>query len=209
MTDFELEDRLRQAALHYHRPPETPREELWARIDAARAPRRGRGGILAFRPRLRWGIGIAAVLALGVGLGRLTVRAPAAAPVPARETNVALQLATAQYFDRTEAMLAGFRADAKTGRLDPTFVASAKDLLSTTRLMLDSPAAQHDPKLHALLDDLELVLAQITQLKSEPGSQDAEDIRFITQALEQRGVLLRLRAGVPAGPARAAAQGVL
>src|SRR2546422_11723648 len=68
MTDDRFEERLRQAAQDYHRPPPTPREELWRRVAAARAARQRRGIVL--RPAPRWGVGIAAVLALGVGIGR-------------------------------------------------------------------------------------------------------------------------------------------
>src|SRR2546422_737767 len=37
MTDDRFDERLRQAAQDYHRPPVTPREELWHRIAAAPA----------------------------------------------------------------------------------------------------------------------------------------------------------------------------
>ena len=40
MTDDRFDERLRQAAQEYHRPPATPREELWTRIQAERARRR-------------------------------------------------------------------------------------------------------------------------------------------------------------------------
>jgi hypothetical protein len=94
------------------------------------------------------------------------------------------------------------------GRLDPQFVAAARDLLTTTRLMLDSPAA-NDPRLQPLLEDLELVLAQITQLPAERGRKNEMDL--INQGLNQRSVLTRLRTAspaIPAGPAPVRAQGV-
>src|SRR3954451_23145211 len=86
--DDPLEERLRKLAAEYHEPPETPREEMWEKISAAR---RGQRKVLplrrasgpAFRRPLRWAAGIAAVLALGIGVGRLSVRqAPAPAPHP-------------------------------------------------------------------------------------------------------------------------------
>ncbi|PYO76359.1 MAG: hypothetical protein DMD67_08800, partial [Gemmatimonadetes bacterium] len=80
----------------------------------------------------------------------------------------------------------------------------ARDLLATTRLMLDSPAAK-DVRLRGLLEDLECLLAQIAQL---PAGADREDVQLISQGLEQRSVLLRLRTASPAGPA-ARAQGAL
>jgi hypothetical protein len=117
------------------------------------------------------------------------------------------QLAAAQYLTRTEALLTGFRAESRAGET-PTvgqFAVQARDLLCTTRLMLDSPAAR-DVRLKGLLEDLEVVLAQIAQL---PSVSDTEDVHVINQGLEQRSVLLRLRTANPAGPGSARGQGVL
>jgi len=73
--------------------------------------------------------------------------------------------------------------------------------------MLDSPAAQ-DARLKGLLEDLELVLAQISQLPSGGGG-DREDVQSINQGLDQRSVLLRLRTANPAGPGPVRTQGAL
>jgi len=70
--------------------------------------------------------------------------------------------------------------------------------------MMDSPAAR-DPRLKSLLEDLEVVLAQIAQV---PAGRAGEDVDLITQGIEQRSVLLRLQTAVPAGPG-ARAQGAL
>ena len=114
-------------------------------------------------------------------------------------------MAAAQYLSRTEALLTGFRSEARTGRIDLQFAGQARDLLTTTRLMLDSPAAA-DPRLKSLLEDLELVLAQIAQV---PQGSDRADLQLINQGLEQRSVLLRLRTANPAGPGPVRAQGAL
>ncbi|PYP03394.1 MAG: hypothetical protein DMD57_08750 [Gemmatimonadetes bacterium] len=207
MTDDRFEQRLRQAAQDYHRPPATPREELWRRIDAARAARRRR--IIVLRPVLRWGVGIAAVLALGVAIGRWSATgsppSPAGAGPGERTTTFVYQLAAAQYLTRTEALLTGFRAETRAGVPTAQFSVQARDLLCTTRLMLDSPAAR-DVRLKSLLEDLELVLAQIAQL---PSSGDRDDVQLINQGLEQRSVLLRVRTASPPGPGSARAQGAL
>ncbi len=214
MTDDRFERLLRDAAQDYHRPPETPREEMWRRIAAARAARRRRRLTVA-SPWLRWGAGIAAVLALGIGIGRWTAVGPQAsrpvarvAPVAATPNDpatLAYRVAAAQYLSRTEALLTGFRTEARAGMPDAQFAAQARDLLATTRLMLDSPAAE-DARLKSLLEDLELVLAQIAQL---PVRGDSEGVQLINQGLEQRGVLLRLRSAVPAGPGPVRTQGAL
>lgn len=196
MTHDQFEERLRESARDYHAPPPTPRDAMWAAIAARRAaPRRDA------RPWMRWGMAIAAVLVLGIAIGRYTAvtEAPveqAAAPVRAEPGasggGAVYQVAAAQYLSRADAFLTGFRADAERGQLDSTFSGGARDLLVSTRLMLDSPAG-NDPRLRSLLEDLELVLAQIAQYRA------GEDAQFIDQGLDHRGVLLRLRAAIPAG----------
>jgi hypothetical protein len=74
----------------------------------------------------------------------------------------------------------------------------ARDVLSSTRLLLDSPAAK-DVQLRSLLTDLELVLAQIVQLSGAP--LQAGERELIERAMRDRDLLLRLRAAVPAGAA--------
>jgi len=202
MTEDRFERFVRQAAQDYHRPPETPREELWRRIATVREARRRRRVIIT-SPWVRWGVGIAAVLALGVGIGRWTARPPGASqPVVVAgaggdQGGLAYQVAAAQ--------LTGFRSEARSGQPDAQFARQARDLLGTTRLMLDSPAAQ-DARLKGLLEDLELVLAQIAQL---PASGGRDDVQAINQGLEQRSVLLRLRTANPAGPGPVRTQGAL
>jgi len=180
---------LREAAQEYHRPPATPREAMWQGIAARRAARRRRAA--TWRPVLRWGVGIAAVLALGVAIGRWS--ATPLTEEPRQPSTMAYRVAAAQYLTRTEALLTGFRSEALTGRPDEQFARQARDLLGTTRLMLDCPAGQ-DPRLKGLLDDLEA---------------DREDVQLINQGLEQRSVLLRLRTANPAGPGPVRTQGAL
>ena len=201
MTDDRFDWVLREAAQGYHRPPDTPREEMWRRIEAARRARHAR--VLALRPWLRWGLAAAAVLAIGVGLGRVSMQHQQTIVVAPGD--LAYRVAAAQYLSRTEALLTGFRSEARTGRINFQFAGQARDLLTTTRLMLDSPAAE-DPRLKSLLEDLELVLAQIAQV---PRGSDRADLQLINQGLEQRSVLLRLRTANPAGPGPVRAQGAL
>src|SRR5213593_802708 len=207
MTDDRFDQWLRDAARDYHRPPATPRDELWSRIAAARAARRQQTVVI--RPLLRWGVGIAAVLVLGVAIGRWSATSSptssGSAGTGERTSAFVYQLAAAQYLSRTEALLTGFRAEIHGGAPTAQFSVQARDLLCTTRLMLDSPAAR-DIRLKSLLEDLELVLAQIAQL---PSSGDRDDAQLINQGLERRSVLLRLRTASPAGPGSARTQGAL
>ena len=207
--DPKFEQWLKDAAQSYHSPLPTPREEMWKRIEEARRNQH----VIEIRPWMRWALAAAAVLVIGIGIGRWTAHPPGAnAPVVASadsvRSDVAYQVAAQQYLTRTEVLLTDFRAQSARGQLDPQFVAAARDLLTTTRLMLDSPAA-NDPRLQPLLEDLELVLAQITQLPAERGRKNEMDL--INQGLNQRSVLTRLRTAtpaIPAGPVPVRAQGV-
>lgn len=199
MTHDPLDRLLEQAREDYHRPPAPPREEMWAAIRAKRATRPAPS---RFR-MLRWPMSIAAILALGFALGRYTMPARQAPPAAAvahggsdRESP-ALAAAAIQHLSRTETFLTGFRLEAKSQLPDSALIARARDLLGTTRLLLDSPGLK-DQRMRALLGELEIVLAQVTQLQAEPSREDAD---LIVQELDHQGVLPRLRTTIPAGPA--------
>jgi hypothetical protein len=72
----------------------------------------------------------------------------------------------------------------------------ARDLLTDTRLLLSSPAAE-DAATRRLLEDLELVLSQIATI---PSARAEEEVELIQDGINQSDVLLRLRAAT-AGPA--------
>jgi hypothetical protein len=204
MDDDPLDESLRAAAREYHRPPEPPREAMWREIERARRLDRARRP--APRRWIPWGAAAAALLALGIGIGRMWEQAkpsqepgrsavavqPEAAP---RVNQTAYRLATAEHLGQSEAFLTLFRASVRTGSQERLASATARELLATNRLLLDSPAAQ-DRKTRLLLEDLELVLAEIAQLTPDASAGDRELIR---EGIERGGVLSRLRTVVPAG----------
>jgi hypothetical protein len=213
MTD-DREDRmdelLREAAQEYHRPPPVPREEIWARVQAARKARQGsRPAVidLASRrtiwSRSRTWVALAAVLVLGVTIGRLSLRSGVGPEVPAPSTaaqrgparsgpSEAAQLAAVQHLSRVETLLTEYRA----GEAGSEFHAAAKDLLAQTRLWLDGKRMT-DPRVRALLEDLELVLVQIVQLEPKAPGDERE---IIDQGMTEHQIPARLRAAIPAGP---------
>jgi len=77
--------------------------------------------------------------------------------------------------------------DLRTGQVPAGTIVNARELLSTTRLLLDSGV--EDPRFRELLEDLELVLAQVVRLRDATPAMDAA---LIAQALDQREVLPRL-----------------
>jgi hypothetical protein len=216
----EREDRfdeiLREAARDYNAPPPTPKAELWERIAAARADRRTVGqtdGIVALRPPVRpfarpafrLALGLAAILALGVAIGRFT--APGTPAQPARpgtmaaapggekkeKSNLATEIATADHLSQVETFFTEFG----TERASPEFTDHARNLLGTTRLLLDSKRVT-DPRTRKLLEDLELILVQIATI--DPKDR-AEDLNSIADGLAQNQLRTRLRNAIPTGPA--------
>jgi hypothetical protein len=204
----------------YHAPRTTPREEMWARIAAERQRRAGR--VIEIRPWMRWALAAAAVLVLGIGIGRWSVNqsngtngtpvatnGAASATAETREidslANLAYRIAATQYLSRTETFLTAFRADANRSANTARLARQARELLTTTQLMLDSPAAQ-DPRLRALLEDLELVLMQISMLNPVENGNERD---LITQGMNQSNVLPKLRSAIPAGPVPVRTEGAL
>ena len=102
---------------------------------------------------------------------------------------------TSRYLGQAVALLVALPSSSEY-EPDHKLIERAGDLLSTTRLLLDSPAAE-DPELKVLLDDLELVLAQVVRLSSKRPRQELE---LITDALEERDVLPRLQNAVTSFP---------
>ena len=207
MKREELE-RMIEAARDYNEPPETPREEMWAVIRHELPERRVEEGddLAARRARRsgdrlrRWtpwvvGLAAAATLAVGFGLGRLT-REPVVEPAAShaatdRTPSTTVRLAAAEHMSDAEALLTLFRSSDRSE--DRTAATEwAKDLLASTRMLLDSRVAE-DPEMAGLLADLELVLVQIAN--AGPG----EDNELIEEGIRQQQLLTKLRtAAAPA-----------
>lgn len=209
---------LRDAAREYNTPPELSRTDLdtmWTAIES-KAFRADIGGRVSDRDSSvrsiarRWlsprnVLPIAATLLLGVAIGRITARGSNAsdgADVSRRMTQVEsqtvpamYQATTSRYLGQTAALLAALPAEVHaSGGADERFVGRAHDLLLTTRLLMDSPAAD-DARIRGLLEDLELVLAQVVRLPSN-GARGKSELELIRQGLEQRDVMPRLRTAV-------------
>jgi hypothetical protein len=111
----------------------------------------------------------------------------------------AYQLAAVRHLSEAEALLTSFRTRSNTDQqMDAQLGSWARELLSNTRLLLDSPVA-NDPQRRPLLEDLELVLVQIVQLS--PGSTP-QDRELIEKTLQHDHVMTRLRTAIPAGSQR-------
>jgi hypothetical protein len=206
MDEDRFEDVLRGLPRSYNEPPDAPLDEMWTVIEDAHfnAP------LPVTRPRplatrAPW-LAAAAALVVGIGIGRyvpLGARAATTSPspvatssaAPAADTSAvadAYRDQTNHYLGQAAALLISLPVKDANGKTDSTFASKATDLLVTTRLLIDSPAAQ-DVKLRSLLEDLELVLVQIARLRTE---KNRGDLDLIHQAVEQGDVLSRLNSAV-------------
>lgn len=217
MTDEQLKTLMEEAAQAYRVPADPPLDRMWARVerehfDAPKpASRPWAPGVWRARRWLAPAVGIAATLAIGFGLGRFTAQDTLPLVTDAGQRQVAdaantgaegtlrapndadshvsdpLQRTTSAYLDDAELLLASLPRDAKG--VDAAFVRDAHRLLTTTRVLLDSPVGA-DPRLRDMLEDLELILAQVARLQAAPRP---DELTFIAEAMDERDMVPRLR----------------
>lgn len=190
--DQEMARRIREAGASYRPAPEPRVDQMWREIESrAFAPRR----------RFSWNmpLALAAVLALGLGVGFWAGRraAPAGVEATAPGTGASAQLTgnsetpfvgvASNYLEQMTGLMIAVAGDLRSGGVPAGTIVNARALLSTTRLLLDGGV--EDPRLRDLLEDLELVLAQVVHMRDASPAMDAA---LIAQALDQRDVLPRL-----------------
>ncbi len=206
MNDDRFQKLLRESADEYNVPPTTPSDAMWSKIQSQRKASTGipeQSQMHWWRKSsVAWPAVAAAVLVIGIGIGRFSVAPNDIAPSdpvslqdsPSVDSDQFYRLAAARHLQQTETLITlftldvgGDSSDDRQRRIDDW----AKRLLSDTRLLLDSPAAE-DPVLEKLLTDLEFVLARIAQVSDE--QLETEQRRIADDAL-----LMRLRSQLPAG----------
>ena len=201
MSEDRLDNIINTAADSYNVPPVNPPfDQMWTAIESEAFPRvipsasegSARGFSLVNNPWLR----MAAVLVLGVAIGRYTMQAPAPQSAVAKTTVAAkapdleasYQLSAERYLGQTVTLVAGLPKQLQSGRIDSAYVAQASESLTQLRLLMDSPAASN-PRLRALFEDLELVLVQVVLM---PRDGSANEAKLIRQAMQERDVMPRL-----------------
>ena len=225
MKNDRLEWVLSELRDDYNVPPETPREEMWAEIQSRldSRPREGessgmdaptevffleaaRRSRLAQRYRtLQWAGAAAAILILGLAIGRMTAPGVQEGSEVASETGAdpdVLRVAAMEHLLRTESLLTLVRADARAGRIEASVGSWARTLLTETRLLMDAQG-ERDPVMARLLEDLELVLMQIVGATNADGNNEERvrsELNLALAGIEEREVLPRIQAVVPAGP---------
>lgn len=202
----------------YNPPPSTPREEMWGAIEAAIAsgPTGGEAEVVSLQAaHTRRGLpawfGLAAaaalVLLIGVGIGRRTApeSVDSARVAEAEFTAEAMReqgnaTAAARHVSNVEPLLRQVRAELRRGgALDGQIGVWSRDLLQTTRLLMDRDPESVSPAMRRLLEDLEFVLIQVRVLADGGLSADRvqEELRLLDEEMESTNVLPRIQAFAP------------
>jgi hypothetical protein len=191
---------VQRAARGYNEPEGSiPREEMWSSIVMARQKAAAER---ATRRRYVWAaVGMAATLAIGVAIGRMGNLSPAAPATSMSSTTTtaaemsaaaanAYTVATREHMRRAEALFVTY-ANPQSNTKDDSLVAGwARDMLSSTRLLLDSPLSTDETR-RRMLEDLERVLVQMVQIS--PAERDADVRANVERTIERKRMMSRLR----------------
>lgn len=198
MNEERLDELLNDAKRTWLEPPQADYQAMWGRIEREAL---SEARTVKSAPSWRiYSIGIAAALVMGVGIGRVSMKSAAnsTSTVATAQSDSAMASPASAYdkaasdlLGRTVVLLTSLPKEARSAGAEG-FSSQAVELLTSTRLLLDSPAAS-DVRFKNLLEDLELVLAQIAMLQS---GRTRQEIDLITDALEERDVVPRIRSAV-------------
>ncbi len=122
-------------------------------------------------------------------VARSTTLRPAATRAEPNLTPVSL--ASQEHLQRAEALVSVVAATPADAVMDSLTGKWAREMLTNTRLLLDSPAGE-DPVRRRLLEDLETVLVQLVQ---RSGAR-TEEREILDRTLQRTQLLTRLRSGV-------------
>jgi hypothetical protein len=183
-----------------------PRELMWARIRKERVARAESAQRQKERRRyIAMGVAIAATLVIGIGVGRYSMSAPGVDSLAARDTATVavdsqpgsesspVRVAMNEHLVKTAMLLTSVVSRDPDARPRADVTAWSQELLSTTRMLLDSPEVISDDETRRLLEDLEVVLMQIMQSR---GTAAPEARRAPTETMRETNLLPRVRAAV-------------
>ena len=218
MSDMN-KDWIEQMQQNYNVAPETPTDEMWSAIESrlgaessdvipiSSVAGRGRRAPTMW---MGWVAAAAAILVLGIGLGRMSVEVTPEGRVLTTQggsgaLSASYRTATMRHLSKSEDLLTFVRNDAREGRVDDEVGRWGRSLLLETRLLMDSPAGD-DELLRRLLVDLELILVQVAGLAPDQGLNQAshqEELTLIAEAMLQQDMMMRIRSVLPVGAAQA------
>lgn len=183
----EDERHLRDALGRFRQPPELDREGLWRRIEGSLHRRR------RVRRAIVWASAMAAAAILGVLVGRFGLDRESPTPAPIAE-GTALSPYHAVLAD-TLRDAARLLEDFDPSTATPATSAQARHTLANVRLLMELARAR-DPSTAALLEELELVLAQAVYEMETPSRGGGARV---AQTVRQRGLAARLKGATPMG----------
>ena len=183
--------------------------QVWARVE----PRLTRGRLAWLRipaqPQHRWALAAVLVLMLLAGFlaGRFSrteieIQTPTG-PISQDSRDRILLLAMNGHLDRAQAMLAEIANLNGTAQPDSTAVTPppgvdissdrdrAAELVAAGRIYRDSASRAGETGIELLLDELERILTDISHAPSEISR---DDLHAIQKRIEDRGILLKIRA---------------
>lgn len=189
------------------RPADAYREEMWTVISKSwveQAARQRR--VRKARAWTSAGLGLAAMLVVGIFIGRstsevedsesaLAIRAdPVRAEYP---ISMPIRVAVGEHFRDVETLLLLFKSSEQT---DSELMGLARELAATSRMLMASDAG-HDAEVRSMLLDLELLLVQITRLVD---ATDAGEAEVVKDGIAETEAVPRMRrflaeAAVPVG----------
>ncbi len=211
MNEEQFNTWLAEAARDYHDPASrtVPRDEMWNAVrqgldrpasqntEARVLPLRRTGGGRWFRVIAPYAAAAVLLLAVGIAIGRSSLTSPVgsgdvATSVP-QASSATYDRATQAHLGRAEVLLTTVTQRSTVG--DEATARFARDVLTDTRLLLDSPAAD-DVARRVLLQDLEMLLVQIVQLSS---TSTDDHRQLLDRALERGDLMTRIRLAAPVG----------
>jgi len=212
VKEDERDDTRKEIGDVYNVPPEVPRASMWEAI----RPRLAVDAVsenAKVRPAWQWGTLAAAaagvVLLIGFGLGRVAQPAgPEVTPPlsvaerpaePSGATSL-VRVAAIRHLAATQTLLFEVGTEAESGAIDPNIATWATQLLTDTRLMLDSSLGDQGD-MRALLEDLELILVQVVHASKAGAGLDAEvgrmELQQLTRGMQDNDVLPRIQQLLP------------
>jgi hypothetical protein len=149
------------------------------------------------------GAAVAATLVLGVAIGRWSSQpslvARTAAPVASdSSSNGHARAVTLEHLADAEVFLTTVRYELESGLPDAERAARSRELLGRTRVLLGA-SQRRSPEVARLLEDLELLLAEIAAL---PPARSSLDRKLLDESIRDGRVIPRIRATLPARAAR-------
>ena len=221
-SEQEFKELVQQMSSQHNRPPETPRDRMWDRIDAERRQRRR---VVRLDARVTSGAGFwrlaaaaVAILAIGIAVGRIIPRdngmplpqaeapsmdgngpaitadaAPASAKNDQEPGRLLYEQTAARLFGQADVLLTDFRVTTCAATDREPSRSWAQEMLQQTRLLLGAAGGAEDAADKQLVDLLLDLEMVLVQISSISTSDCVRDVAWIREGIKERSTIDRLR----------------